>query len=222
MNQNLPPKNTKIVIVGAGGHGKVVADILRLCGADLLGFVDDNPAMTHQQVDHLPVLGASAFLLEQQPEIAAAAGIGDNKIRVRFAEKLSALRWQNAIHPTAVLADSVEVGTGIVIAARAVLNPYAHIGSYTIINTGAIVEHDCVIDDYAHVAPGAVLAGNVFVGQGTLIGVGTNIIPGRRVGEWSIVGAGSVVTQNLPANCVAVGVPARVIKELPSGWHYTV
>ena len=57
------------------------------------------------------------------------------------------------------------------------------------------------------------IGGQITVGDHVWIGAGAIILPGVTIGDGSVVGAGSVVTNSIPPNCVAAGVPARVIKE---------
>lgn len=58
------------------------------------------------------------------------------------------------------------------------------------------------------------IAHPVRIEDGVWIGGGTIILPGVTIGENTVIGAGSVVTRSIPANCVAVGNPCRVIKKL--------
>jgi len=189
-------------LYGASGHGKVIRDILNAQGVRVDAFVDDNPQLS--QVDETPVRHQSEGL---SPMIVS---IGVNEIRKRVAERLDC-RFGVAIHPSAVVSPSAEIGEGTVVM-PGVINAGAVIGRHCIINTGASIDHECVVGDYCHVAPHASLCGQVHLGEGTLVGVGASIIPCVSVGEWSVIGAGAAVTQSLPAHCTAVGVPAKVIK----------
>ena len=190
-------------LYGASGHGKVIRDILNAQGVRVDAFVDDNPQLS--QVDETPVRHQSEGL---SPMIVS---IGVNEIRKRVAERLDC-RFGVAIHPSAVVSPSAEIGEGTVVMPGAIINAGAVIGRHCIINTGASIDHECVVGDYCHVAPHASLCGQVRLGEGTLVGVGASIIPCVSVGEWSVIGAGAAVTQSLPAHCTAVGVPAKVIK----------
>lgn len=190
-------------LYGASGHGKVIRDILNAQGVRVDAFVDDNPQLS--QVDETPVRHHSEGL---SPMIVS---IGVNEIRKRVAERLDC-RFGVAIHPSAVVSPSAEIGEGTVVMPGAIINAGAVIGRHCIINTGASIDHECMVGDYCHVAPHASLCGQVRLGEGTLVGVGASIIPCVSVGEWSVIGAGAAVTQSLPAHCTAVGVPAKVIK----------
>jgi sugar O-acyltransferase (sialic acid O-acetyltransferase NeuD family) len=198
-----------ILVVGAGGHGKVVADILVRQGKTVAGFVDDDGNIRGQTRLDLPILGIISDHGHDDRYLLAPA-IGANAARKTVAERIgsAADRWVSAIHPSATISGSVSLGRGVVIAAGAVINPDAVIGDFTIINTGATVDHDCEIGPFCHIAPGVNLAGGVCVGEGTLIGVGANVIPYRSIGKWVVIGAGAAVTMDVPDYVAAVGVPA--------------
>ena len=205
----------KIVVMGASGHGQVVADILFQMWTkgremEIIGFLDDDPALRGTRVLGLPVLGNFADLAAT-PHDCVALGIGDNETRARvYAElTLARKRFVTAIHPCAVLAPDVVVGEASVLAAGAVANPGAVIGENAILNTCASIDHHCVLGAHAHVAPGAHLAGGVVVGEGALVGVGACAVPGARIGAWSIVGAGAAVTDEVYDRTTVAGVPAR-------------
>lgn len=205
---------TAYLIVGAGGHAKVVADILLSGGHQVAGFLDDQSDRWGTTWFGLPVLGGVDDWAEYKPE-AMVLGIGDNDARRQIVQRLgqaAARLWQNAIHPRATLAGSVRLGHGLIVVAGAVVNPDVELGDHVIVNTGATIDHDCVVGAFAHVSPGVHLSGGVQVGEGAWLGVGSAVIPGRSIGAWSVVGAGAVVIRDIPANSVAVGVPARVIR----------
>ncbi len=206
---------TRVLILGAGGHAQVVADILlamRAAGqaVELVGFLDDAPQRQGTRVLGFPVLGPLT-IRETLPHDAVIVGIGDNRTRARVQRELQAAgeRLFVACHPRAALAPDVPVGPGTVIMAGVVVNTGTVIGAGVILNTGCTVDHHNRIGDFAHIAPGAHLAGAVTVGKGVLVGVGAAVIPGKRIGPWAVVGAGAVVTKDVPAQTTVVGVPAR-------------
>lgn len=200
-----------VLILGAGGHGKVIADIIRCQGIALLGFLDDDPAKWGATLCGVPVFGS----IDSYTEYAATGliiGVGDIAVRKRIAQQLGdtpTSLWCNAVHPRAIVAASVQMGRGVTITAGAVVNPDVVLGDHAIVNTGATVDHDCEIGTFAHIAPGVHLAGGVRIGQGTLIGVGATVAPWHRIGEETIVAAGSVVVTDIPGHVTVKGIPAR-------------
>lgn len=197
-----------ILIIGAGGHAKVVADIVQLLRIPLQGFLDDNPDLWDSQLTGLPVLGGTDAFSRYKPD-GLVHGIGENHIRRSIAERLASELWVSIVHPSATVATSVQIGSGTVVAGGAVINPHVYIGTHCIINTAATVDHDCQIGNYVHVAPGVNLAGGVTVGDATLIGIGASVIPYRSIGANVVIGAGAVVVDDIPDGVTAVGVPAR-------------
>jgi sugar O-acyltransferase (sialic acid O-acetyltransferase NeuD family) len=201
-----------VLILGAGGHGQVVADLLLAAGGPLhpLGFLDDDPALMGAQHLGLTVLGP----IRAAATIAHAAlipGIGDNEVRRRIYQALvgQGEQFVTVCHPRAVVAANVALGAGTVICAGAVVNTGSRVGINCILNPGCTVDHHNQIGDHAHIAPGAHLGGGVTVGPGTLVGIGALVLPGRRIGAGCIVGAGAVVTHDLADGVVVTGIPAR-------------
>jgi sugar O-acyltransferase (sialic acid O-acetyltransferase NeuD family) len=208
----------KIIIYGASGHGKVVADIVSaMSDVELIGFVDDHEADKKRMVGSIPVLGGEGVLsgvLREGVEGAIVA-IGRNDVRLQKANTLKAMgfRLHTAVHPSVVIAGDVKIGEGTVLMPGVVINASARIGAYVIVNTSATVDHDCILGDGCHLSPGVHLAGNVSVGMGSHIGIGACIIQNMEVGAWSTVGAGAVVIRNVPAGQTVVGNPARELKK---------
>jgi sugar O-acyltransferase (sialic acid O-acetyltransferase NeuD family) len=201
-----------VLILGAGGHAKVVADILLCQGTPVMGFLDDDPATWGALRLGLPVLGGIATYRVHLPG-GLILGIGDIAARNALVERLgrdACDRWCNAIHPHATVAASVRVGHGVAVVARAVVNPDAILGDHSIVNTGATVDHDCTIGEHAHIGPGAHLGGSVRVGRGALIGIGASVTPGLTIGDGAVVGAGAVVVADVPPYVTVKGVPARL------------
>lgn len=198
---------SRILILGAGGHAKVVLSTLLAAGAPVVGFADDDPARKGDYLLGIPVLG-SLSQLDRGAYSGAVIAIGRNDQREHVASA-ARLNWTTVVHPDAFVHDSVKLGAGTVVFAGAIIQADAVIGEHVIVNTGATIDHDCHIEDFAHIAPGVHLAGNVAVGHGTLIGIGTAAIPGVRIGRRATVGAGSVIVRNLPDDVVAYGNPAR-------------
>ncbi|MDY7077884.1 MAG: acetyltransferase [Chloroflexota bacterium] len=210
----------RVLIVGAGGHAQVIADVLlrmRDVGANLtpIGYLDDNPELAGQEFVGLPVLGAVDHLSVVSHD-ALIVAIGDNVTRRRLFETLQGQGecFVIARHPSAVIAPDVQIGSGSMICAGAVVNPGSVIGANVILNTGCTVDHHNHIGNHVHIAPGVHLGGDVNIGEGTLVGIGATVMPQRRVGDWSIVSAGALVHADLPDRVVVAGMPARVIRNL--------
>jgi UDP-perosamine 4-acetyltransferase len=210
-----------IVVVGAGGHGRVVLDVL-VQGREhrVVGFLDSNRSLHGRRVDGRPVLGDMSALpsLASRGVEGAVVAIGDNGVRRAFAEDIeeAGLELINAIHPSANLANNVTVGKNVVIAAGALVCAHCQIADSVILNTGCIVDHESRIGTAVHVCPGARLAGRVIVDEGAFVGIGATIIQSVRIGSDAIVGAGAVVVSDVEPMSTVVGVPARPIKQYAS------
>lgn len=210
-----------IVILGAGGHGRVVLDIIQQARTHrAIGFLDNNPALHGRRVDGLPVLGGIDQLDEvrQRGVRGAVIAIGDNGVRRALGDRVEAgeLELVSAIHPSAQLASNASAGKGVVIAAGALVCAHCQIGDYAILNTGCIVDHESMIGTSVHICPGVRLAGHVVVESGAFVGIGATVVQNVRIGFEAIVGAGAVVTQDVDPMTTVVGVPARAIKDAPS------
>lgn len=205
-----------ILIIGAGGHGQVIADaIMQAAEAGQaikpIGYLDDNPAQHGQQLLGLPVLGSVA-MRTQIAHDALVIAIGNNRIRQRVYTQLRAQgeSFATIIHPTAIIAAGVVIGAGTMICARVVINPGATIGANVILNTASTIDHHNQIGDHVHIAPGVHTGGDVIIEEGGFIGIGAIVMPQRRVGAWSTIGAAGLVQRDIPAGVVAVGVPAQI------------
>ena len=174
------------------------------------GVLDDRAETWGASVLGCPVLGGLEHLSTAGRAVLA---IGSNAARRDIAARFPETEWVSAIHPAASVHESVKVGLGTVVFAGVVIQPDTLLGGHVIVNTGATIDHDCVLEDYVHVAPGVHLAGAVHLEEGVFMGIGSAALPSVRVGRWTTVGAGGVVVQSLPAQIVAVGVPARAIQE---------
>ncbi len=220
------PTQPSIIILGAGGHGRVVLDIIRQSGKFTpIGFLDNNAALHGRRVDGLPVLGGMDKLSQLSSLVEPANGrcsvviaIGDNGVRRMIAETVEAagLELPPIIHPSAQIATNVTIGRSVVICAGALVCAHSQIGDYAILNTGCIVDHESMIGTAVHICPGVRLAGHVTLESGAFIGIGSTVIQNVRIGFEAIVGAGAVVTCNVDPMTTVVGVPAREIKSAPS------
>lgn len=200
-----------LVIIGASGHGRVIADIAKKLGYTNIVFLDDNPETT--MCGAYRVVGNSAQATAY-PDADFFVGIGNNQVRRRIQSALQAAGLQVAtlIHPAAVVADSATVGAGTVVVAGAVVNPNARVGEGCIINTCASVDHDCQVGDYVHISAGVHVAGTVAIGDNTWLGIGAVVSNNLTITENCMIGAGAAVVKNITEPGTYIGVPARKIK----------
>lgn len=190
-------------IVGAGGHAKVVIEIIEEANGTVVGIADakfEKTELLGYPVNIEPLAGSLVIL-----------AIGNNELRKKLSAEKHA-EFGTAIHPRANISSRSRIGNGTVIMAGCTVNSGAEIGLHCIINTNASVDHDCVLGDFVHVSPNASLAGNVTVGEGTHVGIGSSIIQGITIGKWAVIGAGSVIIKDVPDHAVVVGVPGNIIK----------
>jgi sugar O-acyltransferase (sialic acid O-acetyltransferase NeuD family) len=211
---------TRILVIGAGGHGEVVADAIataELAGAELhlAGFLDDDPSRQALAVFGARVLGPRSEI-SRVPHDAIVVAIGHNALRQRVVRQLEDAGEVFAVvrHPGAIVAENVSIGRGTVICAGSVVNIGTKIGEHAILNTACSVDHHNTVGDFAHVAPGAHTGGNVVLGEGAMIGIGATVVPGAVVGRWATVGAGAVVIRPVAPGSTVVGVPACPLRRV--------
>lgn len=195
----------KIAIIGASGHGKVVADIAVKNGYTEIVFLDDNENVL--KCGRYPVVGKSSDAMDFDADIII--GIGNTGIRKQIQESVDENKLVTLIHPDAVVAEDVVIGKGTVVMAGAVINPGTHIGKGCIINTCSSVDHDCTVGDYVHIAVDSHLCGTVTVGDGTWIGAGTTVSNNVSICSDCMIGAGAVIVNDIQKSGTYVGVPAR-------------
>jgi sugar O-acyltransferase (sialic acid O-acetyltransferase NeuD family) len=202
----------RLLLIGGGGHAKVVLDAWRLCHPGAIVEVrDDDPAKQGASVLGVQIetpIGALATLRQ-----ACHVAIGDNAIRRRIGEVLdgSGSTLVTIVHPRAVVAPGAQIDRGVFVAAGAIVAPDARVGAGTILNHAAVVDHDCVVGDWCHIAPGVVLGGGVTVGDECFLGSGATVLPGVRIGARAVIGAGAVVIRDVNEAATVVGVPAKEI-----------
>jgi sugar O-acyltransferase (sialic acid O-acetyltransferase NeuD family) len=212
----------RIFVYGAGGHGRVVADIFVCRGeSEFAGFVDDREELWGTQVMGSTVLGGGDWLRREAglARVAVALGVGNGLARRRIAARWAAwgVEILTVVHPRATVAGATELDCGTVVMAGAVINAGARIRAGVIVNSGAVVEHDVEIGEYAHVAPRAAMAGAARLGEFSHLGMGAMVLERVQVGSNAIVGAGAVVVHDLPDGVVAMGVPARICRKVEGG-----
>ncbi len=216
-----------VAIIGSGGFGREVLDVLEACNRevrrfDVLGFVvDPEYAVPGTRVNDKPVLGGMDWLEAHSERVEAVCAVGDSAQRRSLVERVlrSGVRFCTVVHPDAALTRWVEVGAGSVITAGCILTNGIRIGRHVHVNLACTVGHDAVIEDFATISPGVHLSGGVACGRGCFLGTGAVVLEGRRIGAWSTVGAGCSVIQDVPKNATVVGVPGKVVKVREPGWQ---
>jgi len=201
----------RLLVIGAGGHAKVVTDTAMTAGWEIAGVIGERGGrrelLGHRVTYDVGAIDADAFIV----------AIGDNRKRADLFDeyRFGGLQPARVVHPSAIIGTNVELGAGVFVSAGAIINVDTVIGDNAIINTGCIVEHDCNIGPHTLIGPNASLCGGCTVGDGTLVGAGVSVAPMRSIGAWSVVGAGAAVVDDLPAHSVCVGVPARPLERTP-------
>ena len=218
-----------IVILGAGGHGREIVDIIEACNQagttdfEVLGFIVDAAySQSITSINGKSILGDFSWLAGQANKVKAIGAVGSPALRKRLIEQASYYRVEFAtlVHPSAILIAPLSVAEGVVIAAGCVLSSQVRLGKHVHINIGSTISHDVILEDFVTISPGVHIAGNVHIGAGSFVGIGVNIIEKKRVGQWSTVGAGSVIVRDVPANTTVVGNPGRVIKTRSDNWQF--
>lgn len=195
----------KITLYGAGGHCKVVVDILQTIGYSIEKIVDDHPSS-------LSLLNIPVVFPEEEFG-STIITIGNCQVRKNIVDRIKVKKYVTAIHPSAIIASNVFIGEGCTIVHGAIVQSCSSIGQHCIINTKASVGHDAIIHDFVHIASGATVCGGVEIGDCTWLGAGSVVKQGVRIGNNCMIGAGSVVVKDIPDNVIAFGNPCRVIKQ---------
>lgn len=194
----------EVIIIGASGHGKVIADIIEKSGDKVVGFLDDDLSKNG-------VIGPVSDCVKYKDKYFII-GIGNIEIRKRIAEEYPELSYYTAVHPTAVLSGDVKIAEGTTVMANAVINASAVVGKHSIINTASVVEHDNIIGDYVHISPGAILCGGIKVGDETHIGAGAVVRNNMKICKGVTVGCGACVVKDITECGTYVGVPAKKVR----------
>lgn len=219
----------RLAIYGGGGMAREVLELVRDINAvepefEVIGWLDDDASKAGTTLKGLPVLGPIERVSAEEVSFEAVIAIGNPVARSRIAARLDhhGVTSPVLIDPGAHVGRDVVIGAGSIVCAGAIVTTDVRLGRHVILNLNATVSHDSELLDFVTLAPGVKVAGSVRIAEGCDIGTGCSTVQGVSIGQWSIVGAGAVVARDLPANVTAVGVPAKVIKERPAGWHLEV
>lgn len=209
----------KVVIIGAGGFGREVIEIFKDENKiekkwDILGFIDDDPNILGKNINGFPVLGGLDWLTESNDKIECVISIGDPKTKKSIADKLknTDVDFVNAIHPSVIMSEFVELGKDVIIGAGCILTVNIKVGNHVILNLNCTVGHDTIVEDYCSIMPAVKINGENHLQKGVYVGTGATFIHRISVGAWTTIGAGATVIKNIPENVVAVGIPAKVVK----------
>lgn len=227
MSQSVSGHLLSVALLGAGGGSRDLLDIFEASNQvqstyNVLGYiVDPEYASMGQVFSGKPVLGGFDWLAQHVHEVQVICGLGASELRRRLIERAAELGaiFCSIIHPSVIHGSSFSVGQGTSIGAGCVITNNVHIGDHVQINVGCTISHDCILSDYGTLSPGTHIAGNVIVGEGCFVGIGAVSIEKVSLGHWSIIGAGSTIVNDVPPNTTVVGVPGKVIKTRPEGWH---
>lgn len=200
----------KLTILGASGHGRVVADIAKLIGYDSIEFLDDN--LETKNCGEYPVVGKCIEASKKKNDIFVA--IGNASVRKEYMQLLNNKLFPLLIHPNTTIADDVIIGKGTVVMAGSVINTGSQIGKGCIINTCSSVDHDCIISDYVHVSVGAHISGTVKVGEKTWLGAGVIVSNNINICNDCILGTGAVVVKDIVNPGTYIGVPAKLLERM--------
>lgn len=203
-----------VIIIGAGGHAKVIADIIEKSGDEIVGFLDDNKELGTTVINNYKIIGDlnNRFTMAvTKKDVEFIIAIGDNRKREEISHSPN-LKFYTAIHPSAQIGLDVEIQEGTVVMANSCINSSAKIGKHCIINTGSIIEHDNIIEDCVHISPNAALGGTVKIGENTHVGIGSIVKNNITICQNCIIGAGAVVVKDILEEGTYVGVPVNRIK----------
>ena len=209
----------RVIILGSGTIGASVVDAIP--GMELRGLISDEVPVgeTQGKFKKVPVIGKSEDVnkLLENKDTYLLITVRRMKKEREMWEKLINLdvpreKFINVIHPSAVIPwDYCSVGKGILMAPNVQLSPETTISDNCILYANSLIGHDSTLERYVCVANHASIGARVRVGRGSHIGSNSTIIQGVSIGEFCLVGIGSVVLNDVPPNTVVAGVPARIV-----------
>jgi len=205
-----------VIVIGAGGHGRVLIDALKLLNIEILGISDNDPTLEKKTIAGVPVIFGDQELQRHSPKdvylVNGLGGVKDTSLRRNIYGKFKGLgfTFRQVIHPAAIISPDLFLAEGVQVMAGAVLQAGTHINENSLINTKASVDHDCLIGSHVHIAPGVTVCGNVTIEEGVHVGSGATIIQGVTIGAHSLIGAAALVRKNIPPGSKVFGVPGRI------------
>lgn len=213
----------KVVVIGAGGLGREVIEIFNEQNKlkkqwDIIGFVDETPELQGKKIHNFPILGGFDWIENNKCDVGFVVAVGDPKGKKQIVKRLESIGvfFFNVIHPTVIMSDYVKMGIDIIICAGTILTVDIVIANHVIINYNSTIGHDVVINEYCSIMPNVSISGNDILGIGVFVGTGARLIEKITIGQWTTIGAGSVIIKDIPSDVTVVGVPAKIIKTLAS------
>jgi UDP-perosamine 4-acetyltransferase len=211
LTTNAPSRD--IVLLGAGGHARVLLELMRKTGHRVVAVLDDDPAKQGQSIHGIDIIEPKQMAKFPPSKAGLANAVGSVRqpeVRKKMYERFEGQGYSfiTAIHPSAIIADDAQLEEGAQVMAGGVVQTGARVGRDTLVNSSAIIEHDTVIGEHCHIAPGVTVCGEVRIGNVTHIGAGATVLQGRRIGDGCLVGAGAVILHDVPDGCAAWGIPA--------------
>lgn len=206
MSKSVQKNPKKVIVIGASGHARVIADIIKCSGDEVIGFLDDRNPVEFPGLRIMGCINDAKTL--QTDEVQFIVGIGKNETREEIVQRLGELPYYTAIHPSAIIAEDVTIGEGSAVMANAVINTGSCIGKHCIINTAATADHDNDLADYVHLSPGVHISGTVTIGKGTWLGTGAVASNNVNICGGCTIGAGAVVIRDIETTGTYVGMPA--------------
>ena len=210
-----------MLIVGAKGFAKEVLEVLhQLNQLDQLVFYDDVTVETPEKLfGQFPILKTfeQAVSYFKTIDDRFTIGVGNPVLRKKLCDKFMALGGQfiTTISPLATIGyygNTIEQGCNIM--TGTVITSGVAVKKGTLINLNCTIGHDSVLGEFVELSPGVHISGNCIIGNYTVFGTNATLLPKLIIGKNVVIGAGSVVTKNLPDNCVATGIPAKIVKDL--------
>jgi sugar O-acyltransferase (sialic acid O-acetyltransferase NeuD family) len=163
----------------------------------------------------VPVIGGSERVRDLQGDQVRFVNLitGSTRLRYETTRELveAGATLGQFIHPGIDLT-MVSMGVGSYLQEGVILQADVALGDNTSISAGSVVGHEGRIGHSVFLAPSVSIAGCVEIGDGTFIGTNATILPRLRIGRWVTIGAGAVVTKDVPDYSIVAGNPARIIK----------
>lgn len=207
-----------LYVYGAGGMGREIFELVNLINEkqqswNIRGYIDDAKKGLTEEGDM--IFGDIKYLESLSGEVAIVIGIADTKIKRRIVEKLKDnhhISFPAIIHPYANLSKKCTIKRGCIVTYSCTVATNATLHDFVFMNIGSKVGHDTIVEKYTTLMPAVNISGCCQIGEGVLFGTNATVIPGQKIGDHSIVGAGSVIFRKVPSDVTVLGNPGKVFK----------